>query len=198
MKPRSMGLVAALALAMALMSGSVAHAARLSFRNSLGRTAWTVTWSEMSLSGGFGTVRCALTLEGSLHSASFAKVRGGLVGVVTGARGSSGCGIFQSRVLTGTLPWHVRYNTFAGTLPNITSIALQVVGFEYLIRETGFGIECLFRSTEAQPLNFTWSRTGSGAVTSATLGGTITADCGIAGTFGGTSSSFTPATLTLI
>jgi len=75
---------------------------------------------------------------------------------------------------------------------------MEVTGFEYRIRETAFGVTCLLRSTEAQPLFLTWNREGGGGVRSAVLGGTITSDCGIAGQFGGTSSTFSAETITLI
>lgn len=199
---RGKALLGGMVVVVALLGTAVAaHASRFLLRNSLGTTAWRATWSELNFSGGFGTVTCRLTLEGSMHSATIVKTRGSLVGHVTNAAVSSSCGIFASRVLTANLPWHVRYQSFSGVLPNISNVAMQIIGFEFQIRESGFGVTCLYRSTEAQPLNMIWSRNGAtGVIASATLSGTITsADCGLNGEFAGTSTSFTPSTtITLI
>ena len=49
------------------------------------------------------------------------------------------------------MPWHVRYESFTGTLPNLTSIALRVIGLSYTWRFSEFFPNCLYRSTEAAP-----------------------------------------------
>jgi hypothetical protein len=183
------------ALAVAILAAAVAvavtsaSAARLSFRTSTGTKAWRATWSAMSFAGGFGTTSCTLTLEGSFHSSTFAKTRSSLVGFVTEAR-TGGCTTFNATLLRENLPWHVQYEAFSGILPNINTAALKIIGFEFRIAERAFGVACLFRSTEAAPLRETLTREAGGVITSATLGGSITTDCGIASTFGGSSTSF--------
>jgi hypothetical protein len=192
---------AAVAVLLLLTFAAMASASRLQFRNSSGNTLWRGTWSELRFASGFGTVACQLTLEGSLHSNTIVKANGSLVGFVTGARSGGSCGgSYSSTVLTGNLPWHVRYRFFTGALPNISSVGMEIIGFEFQIREPFFGATCLFRSEERAPLSLNWSRSGAGTVTSLTPGGTITSgDCGINGTFSGSSSSFSPSTtITLI
>src|SRR5438270_3751470 len=93
-----------------------ASAARLSNSS----TTFRATWTSAEFSGGFGTPRCSLTLEGSLHSATIVKTRGSLVGYIT--RASVGpCVNGSATVLTATLPWHVQYDSFTGTLPSIAT-----------------------------------------------------------------------------
>lgn len=193
MARRTRALVAGVVLAAALWSfAGIAGANRLEFRNSLATREWRSAWSA-EFTGGFGTVRCPLTLEGSLHSSTITKTARSLVGVVTGARAGE-CGIVTLRTLTANLPWHVRYQIFTGTLPNIGSVGFEIIGFEFQMIESGFGVTCLFRSEERQPLFMTWSRINTGSVTSSTLGGSITSsECGLNVRFGG-STSVTPAT----
>lgn len=194
---RIRALLAGAIVAALLLAATTASAGRLSFRNSLGTREWRAPWAPMEFSGGFGTTTCGLTLEGSFHSGTITKTRDSLVGYVTNAR-ASGCGILTASVLTETLPWHMRYQSFTGALPNISSVSFSIIGFSFRIRETGAGVTCLMRSEEEEPIFMTWSRAASGSVTTATLGGTIISDCGIAGTFGGR-ASVTPATsITLI
>jgi len=108
-------------------------------------------------------------------------------------------------VLTANLPWHLRYQSFSGALPNISAIAFQIIGFEYRIRETISAIACLFRSTEAHPLNMEWNRVSTGSVTEARLTGvipsTVSPECGGGLELNASSrpTGFTPSTtITLI
>lgn len=54
--------------------------------------------------------------------------------------------------LANSLPWHVTYKAFAGTLPNITQLRILLVGVRFLVRiatllctytENGQGIDLL-------------------------------------------------------
>jgi hypothetical protein len=186
----------ALVTALLWMSTTAAIAGRL--RSS--SRAWTTTLA-IEIEGGFGRTACPLlTLTGSLHSETIAKVSRSLIGYVNDARSSGGaCGgvITSTTVLRELLPWHVRYQSFSGSLPSISTVVTTVIGFEYRIRE-GFGITCLFRSTEAQPLTMTWSLEAGSAVSSATIVGGLTGDCGSAVTFSGRGSITPRTTITLI
>jgi hypothetical protein len=140
------------ALAAVLLGALVgtASAGRLSLSSQTIR----MTWASLTFSGGFGTVRCAVTMEGSFHSRTIAKTRESLIGYITNARISHPCSAGAAwahsgetnEVLGGTvsnrLPWHIRYASFTGTLPNITSMNVEVVGIAYLIREPVFGVLC--------------------------------------------------------
>jgi len=194
---RKVCVAGALAAVLLSLASALALGNTLSFRNSLGSRAWGASWSEF----GFGEriSRCSLTLEGSLHSNSIVKTRGSLVGYVTGG-GVSGCGAFiTATVLTANLPWHIRYKSFSGTLPNISNINFEIVGFEYRIRETAFLIECLYRSTVERPLNMVWRRISPGLIAAGELSGNIPANCGLEPELSGRPASFSPsATITLI
>jgi hypothetical protein len=101
-------------------------------------------------------------MEGSFHSATLSKVCGQLVGYVTEATFGHPCVGGEAWALNGierlpngtippsTLPWHIRYNGFTGTLPNITGIRLQLIGVSFLMRTAG-GAGCLMKTTEARP-----------------------------------------------
>jgi hypothetical protein len=168
---------------------SISSAARLSSTSQTFRA----TWVSRDYSGGFGTVRCPLTLEGSFHSRSIVKTAGSLIGLITRAihAPASGCATGTASVLAATLPWHVQYASFTGTLPNITNVNTTIVGFSVEVCEPTFGICCLLRSSAAQPITFRFARDAGGALTSATIGGTIDCSGGFAVTAGGTSNSLT-------
>jgi hypothetical protein len=142
-------------LLMAMAVGS-ASAGRLS----LSERNIRVTFNNLELSAeGLTTDTCHVTLEGSFHSATFAKTRDLLLGYITRVATAS-CST-GTTILTATLPWHVRYTSFSGTLPNITLITGRVAGAAFAVGS--FGFICLARADiEA---NFTRD-TASGAITS--------------------------------
>ena len=86
-------------------------------------------------------VICEVTLEVRLN-ARIAKTAGEVVGTANvEARNCSGGTV---TVLRGRQPWSVTYVSFAGTLPNVTSVRLEIRGAEFLI-EAFFGIaRCLY------------------------------------------------------
>ncbi|HEX7289613.1 MAG TPA: hypothetical protein VF250_00685 [Conexibacter sp.] len=174
----------ALSAVLLSLASAATPAGRLLVRNSSGTRTWSISWSGVTFrSNGIVPISTAcppITLSGSLHSGTITKTAGSLIGYVVNASGSGTCTeSWRGRVLTEGLPWHVRYQSFTGTLPNISSIGIRIVGFEYRLTEP-VGAECLVRSTEAQPLAMTWTRAASGAVSGSALSGTITANCGLA------------------
>ena len=158
--------------------------------------AITVTWARFDLRANFGTVECEVTVEGSFHERTIAKTSGSLTGYVTGARVSPRCRRGEATVLTETLPWHVQYDNFTGTLPTITSIRARVIGLAF--RSGLFGISCLSRSALAEPATITFNREAGGVISSATAGGAIRTTCGDVGTLSGTSNSLSSLRVTLI
>ena len=185
--------------ATALLAASVssASAGRLSFS----ATSASATWTTMTFSGGIGTVQCEVILNGTLHSRTMHKIRLSLMGYIT-AGNVTRCARGGATILRETLPWHVRYESFGGTLPNITTVNTIVVGFALRIREPTFGIECLLRSTPEEPMTLQYNLNGSRQLASATVGGTIRCG-GFSGSLSGTSSSIAEAggarvTVTLI
>jgi hypothetical protein len=146
------------------------------------------TFSRVDFGGGFGTSECPLTLEGSFHSKTLAKVAGSLTGYITRAIVGT-CIRGSGTILTATLPWHVRYVSFAGTLPAIQRINAQISGVNFNIREPTFGVSCLASNAS---MNVAFTREASGALTSAAVEGpNIETSCGIRGTLSGTSTAFT-------
>jgi len=181
--------------ATALLGAMVGGASARNLSNNVLRS--TATFSRVEFSGGFGVTRCNVTLTQVLHSATMPKVLESLMGLITEAA-VGGCETGSATVLTETLPWHVRYNGFTGTLPNISSILTKVVDSSFQIREPIFAITCLARSTAASPSTGTFTREAGGRITRADIGGTVPTNCGRAGTLRGTSASVTAVTVTLI
>jgi hypothetical protein len=157
---------------------SSASAGRLSISNQAIRSQWR----SVEFGGPFGTTRCQLTLEGTLHSRTMVKTIGSLMGYITRAI-LGPCATGAATILTETLPWHDRYSGFNGILPEITSLIVHVIGVSWRIREPG-GITCLARSTATNPAVGTFHRnTVSHVLTEAGLSGRISTDCGAEGTF---------------
>ncbi|HEX7289665.1 MAG TPA: hypothetical protein VF250_00945 [Conexibacter sp.] len=167
---------AAAALLGVLVSG--ASARNLSTSNQQIRA----NFREVRFSGLFGTTVCQVTVEGSFHERTTAKVVGRLVGYITTVR-LGPCATGTATVLSETLPWHVQYSGFTGTLPNITRIDAKAINAAFRLR-TPEGFACLSRSTPEQPVIGAFNRDiTSSQVTGAILGGTIETTCGIPGTF---------------
>jgi hypothetical protein len=159
---------------------SSAYAGRFSFSSSTMRASFR----EVTFRLPFGNTVCAMTVEGSMHSRTFAKSFGTLIGYAT--RNSLGaCSSGSATVLAETFPWHYRYGGFTGTLPNFTAIFFPWISFSWRVREP-FGITCLARSSEEEPASIRFNREAGGALTSAEVGGEVRvgAECfGARGTF---------------
>ncbi|MGN6189049.1 MAG: hypothetical protein ACTHOE_09130 [Conexibacter sp.] len=160
---------------------STASATRLESSSQTLRTAFTsVRFRET-----FGsTTDCAVTLEGSLHSRTIQKVAGTLIGYITRADLGPCAGTGTATILTETLPWHVRYLAFSGTLPNITRLIINVIGSAFRVRFPT-GSNCLARSTPEEPAIGTFERDiTTRELTAAEIGGRIRTSClNISGTF---------------
>jgi hypothetical protein len=161
-----------------------AHVASASARRFvISNPSWRTTWNIMTFSAAGAEISCRVTLEGSFHSSTIEKVVGSLVGYVTRATvHTEGCISGRVIILQERLPWHVRYASFSGTLPDITTIRANVIGAAF--RFVSF-LECLSISTAANPVTATFNLVGS-PVNSVTVGGSIPCG-GITGTVSGTS-----------
>jgi hypothetical protein len=160
-----------------------------------------MVWPELRLSNGSFEVRCPVTLEGTLHANLFHKVSGALLGYITRAGlTSTRCSGEGARFLTESLPWHVRYDSFTGTLPTITTLKLQMIGTAILARASG--TSCLYASTATHPMvaiaGLTTGREGARRMTEVRFDETKLIPsgsgglCGIAeGRLAGTTSSVT-------
>jgi len=140
------GLSTAVALAAAVGSSS---ANRLSISHG---NLWRAVFRPLRWnSGGLTVFACALTLEGSFHSATIRKIERLLIGHITHASVGP-CETGTATVLTETLPWHVQYLGFRGRLPIIEGgVRLILVGLSLQIRDAIFGSLCLTRTTEEAP-----------------------------------------------
>jgi len=124
---------------------------------SISNTAFRITWRELDFGGGL--VRCEVTLEGSFHYRTIIKRERALIGHITRATVRHPCitgegwadnGIEViletrpevSRLSNASLPWHVTYESFEGTLPNITGITLLLRNTSFVINSPGL---CLGR-----------------------------------------------------
>jgi hypothetical protein len=149
------GLAAAFVLAVAVAVSSAAT-------YSLGPESFSARWTSLTFELGGNRVACPVTLEGSFSSATFPATAGTRVGTIN--RASLGtCSAGSATILSETLPWTVQYATFAGTLPNITSLTFHVIGAA--TRGSVNGLTCLIRSMEAHPLNFIAERLEEGSLT---------------------------------
>jgi hypothetical protein len=144
MRNKSKLLVTAFAVVLALTMGASAASANRSI--SLSETRATATSAALTFTeegGGFNII-CEVTLTVTLNR-SIGKTRGNVVGGVTGVTVRN-CRGGTVRVLApeAARPWPIKYESFAGTLPNITSVRLTLERVGFLV-EAFFGIaRCLF------------------------------------------------------
>jgi hypothetical protein len=127
-------------------SVGVASARNLSVSNQNFR----IVWREL-IFGEF--VNCEVTLEGSFHYRTIVKRERALIGLVTRATvrhpcvsnegwADNGTEEFLGRRTINSLPWHLTYETFLGTLPNITGIRLLLRAPSFVVNIGGL---CLAR-----------------------------------------------------
>jgi len=153
------GIAAALVMNLAV---NAASANRLSISSHNTRLVWNPLVFTTG-AGGESLVSCPVTLEGSIHSATISKVLGSLVGNVTRATiGEASCRGGRATISQASLPWHITYEGFAGTLPRITSITLLLRGVNFTIEV--FGVVCGYGRPEEN----------SRGIANVEAGGTIT------------------------
>jgi hypothetical protein len=155
MRNRSaLALAALVAAALMGIAAGLASAGRLSVSNRTIRAMWSNVEMYVTNPGEegaqYGNI-CRLTLEGSFHSATIRKVVGTLIGYVS--RVSVAACTDPDIIVTAlreALPWHVRYQSFSGTLPAISGLTLAFVGmsWEFFV---GGALRCLLRSTTVNP-----------------------------------------------
>jgi hypothetical protein len=113
---------------------------------------FNASWRQLRFSsGGAVAGECDVTIEGSFHYRTALKVRESLVGYITHAI-TNNCGSGSATVLTTSLPWHIRYQGFEGTLPNITGIRLRLILAEFNFKDRIFGSVCTATATSFNPV----------------------------------------------
>jgi hypothetical protein len=161
MRTRSKVLLAALAAAVVLGALASDAGAR---RFEVSEQHFRAVFENLKFIGSIGTsfeIVCRTTLEGSFHSRTISKVCGQLIGFITRAfvqRPCTGGGevwflngseVQEGVTLGQTLPWHIRYDGFAGVLPRITRINIQVISYSLLVF---FSLSrCLYLSNAERP-----------------------------------------------
>jgi hypothetical protein len=176
MRARSMIVLAALTATLVLaMTAGATSANRLRFSDAGFLFKWKAESPLTFAAFGF-SASCEVRLKGTFHTTSFAKVRQNLVGSVTQASARQPCEGNGAWILNGTefqifpevpfatsLPWNLRYFSFSGRLPAISSITFAIVGMSVLIQSA---LEsCLYRTTEAEPFVMIATREAGGGIT---------------------------------
>jgi hypothetical protein len=172
------------ALLVLVAACSLATARRIEISDQTFLARWNATAPNTYLTfrGGFGiSIECRATIKGSFHSRTISKVCGQLIGYVyrdpettvihpcpnNDINGEyfflNGTEVLATRTVPNTLPWHIRYLSFAGTLPAITGIKIAIIGFAILA--SGAGFRCLYQSTEVLPFVGTMQIAANGDVT---------------------------------
>lgn len=124
-----------------------------------------ITWNAMTFREASTAIQCKVTLEGSFHQRTFAKVVESLIGFIT--RASSGnCTGGTATPLPETLPWHIRYANFEGALPNINNFGTRIISMSWRLGYTF--VSCLIGTEVAEPAELRWFREAGGQIITAT------------------------------
>jgi hypothetical protein len=150
------GLLAAMLLAAALSTAS-ARNLEVSAQGIL------VSWSRLEFQSNVGTVRCPVTLDGSFHSRTIPKTVNLLIGAISEVRiKRESCSGGEALINNATLPWHIQYGGFTGSLPAITTVRLILSRYQF--RVTIIGVNCFYgNATDA--ISGEASLNGGGEVT---------------------------------
>ncbi len=159
-KTGRLALVAVFAASILAFAVASASARRIETSNQQVRIVWPTTSKLRFTPNTANTtepeVRCPVTVEGSFHSRTISKVCGQLIGYITRAAlpsGLTGCelnnGVEEVRFNLETLPWHVSYASFSGTLPRISHLRRILRLIRLLVRV--LGVSCSYLATEARP-----------------------------------------------
>jgi hypothetical protein len=199
-----LGLTALLAALLLASAISTASARSLSVTEQ----SFRATWSSLEFAGGGATIRCRVTLEGSFHTRTIAKVERSLIGAISRAIVAHPCTNGEGWADNGTeteplgtapnkLPFHVTYQSFTGTLPAITAVNLLLSRVSFVIRTTVLGLTCQGRYGRAEDnIIGIAAREAGGAITELTPSATVNraslveqlgpnAICPTTGAFGG-------------
>lgn len=128
-------------------AASSASANRLSISNKNIRASWPgLNFSDPD---GIVETTCAVTIEGSFHASTITKTTGALIGYITRVPQIPSCTGGGATFLQESLPWHIRYDSFTGALPNIIGVRIQLL---LVAVRVDVGFLCLFRSSATTPL----------------------------------------------
>jgi hypothetical protein len=175
----------------AVLLGAIVSSASARNLSSSSQTT-TALWRRMDFRGGFGTVECEVKLSGSFHARTIAKSVGSLIGYITEGT-ILRCARGGATINQASLPWHRRYRSFTGTLPNIAGTGETVTGAEWSIREP-FGITCTVRAAESSTIGTYGVDSSNTATRGTVLEASVSGNSrcsGIEGTLSGTETNVT-------
>ncbi len=142
------GLTAALLISLA--SGAAA-ANRLATNDLDFYAIWNDESQRLSFEAGV-TIDCEVTLLGHFHTQTITKTLGSLIGLVDHVEvDETGCinGDAIPVPPEGDVNWHLTYEGFTGTLPNITGVFLLLQGIEFVI-QSDIGADCIASADEGE------------------------------------------------
>jgi len=150
MHARTRLLTAALAAVILLaLSAGTATASRSFSVVGGGRAILAISLGSLTFEPSSGSTRVIsrVTLHGSVHSL-IAKTAAALAGIITGVRtGECRTNVGLSCRTSGTaLPWHITLLAFTGTLPNITTILLNIRA-QFLLEIGETPLRCWYEGT---------------------------------------------------
>lgn len=150
MRSKLLVAVSAAACLVAIAAGAVS-----ANKLSIGGRSMRAVWERMEFTVGIERevqymMRCPVTLDGTFSSATFTKLSHLLIGSINRAS-VGGCGAeYGATALNESLPWFFSYESFSGSLPNISGMTIAVVGMSWML-EAGGVLRCLFRTTHERP-----------------------------------------------
>ena len=140
-------LVLAVLAATALFALAVGNASARTFSTS--ERNFELIWNsaltgktKLEFRSGAGTISCNVTLLGRFNASSIAKEREIAQGRISHGELES-CGGGGATIRTETMPWELRYVSFAGRLPSeITGITTNLIRASFRVEPTGSGLAC--------------------------------------------------------
>jgi hypothetical protein len=162
MTKRTKLIIGGLTVAIALAAAVNTAAAR---RFEVSEQRFLVLFRELTFTGSGGvinpTVICPVNIEGSFHSRTISKVSGQLIGYITEAIvhhrcieneawALNGTEVAQGATVPNTLPWHILYLGFRGTLPRIVEIEVTIDNGKFIVEAAG--VLCLYAATTGHPM----------------------------------------------
>lgn len=117
---------------------------------SISEQRYDMRWTAIELISGLARIKCNVKLTGSFHYRTFAKVNQSLIGYINSTRIET-CTEGSIAVPGTSLPWHVQYSSFTGTLPTIQTLRSRIVGAVIRVTERG-GAACEYTTETGHPL----------------------------------------------
>ena len=142
----------------------VTSAAASANRLSVTRQTFAAQWSSLSIDGAGSDIECTVFIGATFHSRTISKVRGSLIGHIIDAPQPTSCLGGSATMLQETLPWHVSYEGFTGTLPTISGIVFLLVGVRIRVDPNGIQPPCLAETTTMNNLSATAIRDADGDI----------------------------------